>query len=99
MALTNAQKVQTARLPGGHGYDLVKLEKWTTTQLRARVNVTSVSFGSTITVNYSAANDYTSAEMETIQENLVEGKPWRGQISDIVAKGRSIEQRLTALEA
>tara|TARA_Y100000310_G_C20531198_1_gene738538 strand:+ start:494 stop:883 length:390 start_codon:yes stop_codon:yes gene_type:complete len=78
---------------------LAKMAKRTPDQLRARVNVVGVAWGSTPTVTYSTENDYTQAEMEAIQQGLKAGDKWGERVADIVAGGLSLEQRVDALES
>ena len=72
-----------------------RLASRTVEQLRCRVNVLSVHWGSTPTVNYATENDYTRAEMQTIADGLKDGK-WLMRIPELLAAGLSVEQRLTA---
>lgn len=113
MALTADQKKETDRLPTSYfkspeGSDMTdaeykamamaKLEKLEVPNLRARVNVTGVSWGKDIVVNYSKENDYTPAEKQAIKDGLQEGKGWNGQMADITTGGPSLEQRVKKLE-
>lgn len=114
MGFTAAQKVQIDRLTvAGYfkapadsemmdaAYSKMakgKLEKLTPDQLRARVNITGVSWGRTPVVNYSPENDYTDAEKQAIGQGLRPGDKWAYRAADIVAGGPSIEQRVATLE-
>ena len=98
MAFTTAQQKQVDRLPRGHEFDLAKLEKLTPDQLRTRVNITGVSWGRPIVVNYSAQNDYTPAQMEAIGQGLKPGDKWAYRVAEIVAGGPSLAQRVAVLE-
>ncbi len=113
MALTAAQNTQVKRLPlsyfkapeGSEMTDaeykamtMAKLEHLTPDQLRARVNVTGVSWGHPIVINYSAQNDYISAEQEAIGQGLWPGDKWAYRMAEIVAGGPSLEQRVVVLE-
>lgn len=113
MAFTAAQKVQVDRLPASYfvkpaDSDLTvvayramvraKLEVLTPDHLRARVNITGVSWGQKVVVNFSAENDYTAAQKEAIGQGLRPGDKWAYRAAEIVAAGPSLEQRVGALE-
>lgn len=80
---------------------LGKLGKLDGPHLRTRVNVTGVAWGkSDVAVNYSAESDYTGDQRQAIEDTLRQGKgSWNDQITDCIAAGKSVQQRLTALEA
>lgn len=111
MAFTAEQRKQVARLPkdyfkapkdyeGPKYKEMVegKLEKLSPSQLRARVNITGVSWGRDIVVNYSAENDYTDEQKEAIGHGLKAGDKWAYKVAEIVEGGPSIEQRVKTLE-
>ena len=100
-----AQRVQLDRLTAARRDELLdwdrtaglaKLRSRTADQLKARVNILSVTSGS---VNYSPQNDYTSTEQQTIADGLTDGSKWLINVPTILAAGLSVQQRLTALEA
>jgi hypothetical protein len=114
MAFTTAQKTQVDRLPVAYfsaptdstmtdaEYKQMaegKLESRTPDQIRARVNITGVSWSRTPVVNFSSENDYTSAQMTAISQDLRAGESWGDRVAEIVAGGLSLEQRVAALEA
>jgi hypothetical protein len=74
---------------------VARLASRTVEQLRCRVNILSVHWGSSPTVNYAPENDYTATEMQTITDGLKDGK-WLMRIPELLAAGPSVEQRLTA---
>jgi hypothetical protein len=99
MALSSAQTTQLNRITDSArraSLSDAKLEKYTALQLRARVNILKVAGG---VVTFSGDNDYTSVQQQTIQDELEEGDKWMLRVSEIVAAGLSIKQRLAALEA
>ena len=79
---------------------LRKLAKLDGPHLRTRVNVTGVEWGkASVKVNYSPKSDYTAEQRQAIADTLRQGKgSWNDQITDIITEGKSVQQRLTALE-
>ena len=89
---TDAKAYRTKALSG-----LAKLDG---AHLRTRVNVTGVAWGKTAVVNYSAESDYPKEQKQAIEDTLRQGKgSWNDQITDCIAAGPSVQQRLTTLEA
>jgi hypothetical protein len=77
---------------------LANLAKLTGPQMRARVNVTGISWSRVPTVNYATESDYTTDEKEAIADGLLQGSGWVYQLADIANKGKSLAQRVKALE-
>ena len=101
MAFTAAQKTQINRLPADYfrnpvesgmtaqqfrSYVSKKLEKYTPDQLRARVNILSVSDQ----INWSAENDYTSEEQAYIEAATPRTK-WAVEVPLILAEAAALE--------
>ena len=80
---------------------LGKLAKLDGPHLRTRVNVTGVEWGkASVKVNYSRESDYDVDQRQAIEDTLRQGGgSWNDQITDVIAEGKSVKQRLTALEA
>ena len=100
MALSSAQTTQLNRITDSAfrlSLDDEKLEKYSIDQLRARVNIRSVTHGKTIV--WSEDCDYTAAQQTTIQDGFQPGEKAVIRASEILAAGLSIKQRLAALEA
>lgn len=113
MAFTANQKAQVDRLPAAYfkapiGKAMTdeefkammsnKLEALTPDQIRARVNITGISWGTEIVVNFSAENDYTDDQKQAIQAGMRQGDKMVNRAAEIVAAGPSIEQRVATLE-
>ena len=111
MAFTVAQQAQVDRIPASYFRPVrpvdmsdsqfesmmnTKLETRTPIQLRARANITGVTWSHPPVVNYSSQNDYNASEMEAIGHELRAGDKWGDRVPEIVAAGPSVEQRLTA---
>jgi hypothetical protein len=97
--LAQIQRLPAARrdalLAGRRAVLVARLASRTVDQLRCRVNVLSVHWGSSLTVSYAPENDYTATERQTIADGLKDGK-WLMRIPELLAAGLSVEQRLTA---
>ena len=98
MAFTESQQTQVNRFSADRRAQLTpaKLERYTPEQLRARVNIRSVS--SSGVIQWSPENDYTAAEMEAIAEGSQQGGKWMFKAAEIVAAGLSLKQRIVILE-
>ena len=85
MALSASQKVETDRIAAGRltgegALDLVKLEKRTVPQLKARVNILGIA----ASVNYATENNYSSTEQGVINAVMPKSK-WMIKIPVLLA--------------
>ncbi len=116
MTLTPEQQTQFDRLRANRkrritgqdadGNDIIEgfknstIERLSADEIRAVVNIESVSWGSTgATVNYSPENDYTAAEQARVERamNTARGK-WAA-VAGSAAGQSDLEDRVAALEA
>ena len=85
-------------VPSGRQTILSKWAAKTPVQLRAKVCLDNISWGSQVVITWSTDSDVSALERQSVEDLLVAGAHFVDVFADAVAGKRSLEQRMAVLE-